>query len=358
MSKQEFDKTSSFPIVRVYPPCSTQDDEELVAFAFALSRILIRNLMLLPDLSIQGPEDTPLIPYDELSECDDLIKEGCFSLTGRSDFRNGFIAEFKIISPSGELSKTDVKSDNFHFFIIDCCEKLAEKFGSSIGIHLKNKWKRGQPKNLSSMTHYGKILLQKESDGPYGNSPSLDRTISKLFESDSKFVLPLHQMSENNTDKRRLFLKGIESDPFDAQLYFLIFCEIWKSEGVQPSAFQFIRRAIELSPGHGKAHMCAPHAAPTNTKMLRHSELGYKLLPGNSFAVSNHINYLEFMGGNTDALIRLALEGIQNDPYDPSNYHQIIEFNSNSKNYSKALEYALRLQELLEPPIHERTLTV
>lgn len=356
MSKREFDNISRFPVVRVYPPCATQDDEETAAFAFALSRLLIRNLMLLPDLSVQGPEDTPLIPFDVLLGYDALIKENCFSLTGRSDFRNGFVAEFKIISPSGELSECSVKSYDLDSFILDCCGKVAEKLGSRIGIRAKDRWKHGQPKNLDSMLRYGNILLQKESEGPYENSPSLDRTVSELFESDSRFVLPIHQISGDSTDKRRMFLKGMESDPFDAQLCFLIFCEIWESKGVQASAFQFVRRAIELSPGHGKAHMCAPHTAPASRKMLRHSELGYRLLPGNSFAVSNYINYLEAMGGETDALIRLALEGIQNDPYDPSNYHRIIELNASAKNYPKALEYALRLQDLLDPPVHERTL--
>ena len=123
-----------------------------------------------------------------------------------------------------------------------------------------------------------------------------------------------------------------------------------------PIYFSVMNLTRTLSPGHGKAHMCAPHAAVWRDSLLRHSELGYRLLPGNTFAVNNYILYLEISGDSSKAFIGLAKEGIENDPYDPTNYHRIIEIYTSQNKYSKALDYAEKLSVLYGPPINDRTL--
>jgi hypothetical protein len=136
----------------------------------------------------------------------------------------------------------------------------------------------------------------------------------------------------------------------------MTFCAIWTSKGPQPKALQFCRKAIELSPGHGKAHMCAPHAAQQPVDMLRHSELGYRLLPGNSFAVNNYTIALTDANAPAAKRIELAEEGIEADPRDPGNYLRLIELCTDLGEYRAALETAERLQKLFEPEMDERAL--
>jgi tetratricopeptide (TPR) repeat protein len=155
---------------------------------------------------------------------------------------------------------------------------------------------------------------------------------------------------------RDVYLEALRHDPYNAQLCFDAFCTVWRSQGPQADALQFCRKAIELSPGHGKAHMCAPHAAVPEADMLRHSELGYRLLPGNPFAVNNFLISLRKAGISSDKMMELAEEGIAADPCDPGCYLQMIDLFVKNEEYQAALEIAQRLQKLFEPVMNERAL--
>jgi hypothetical protein len=164
------------------------------------------------------------------------------------------------------------------------------------------------------------------------------------------------EIDEELPGAREKYFTGLKRDPYNAQLCFMTFCAIWTSNGPQPEALQFCRKAIELSPGHGKAHMCAPHAAQRPDEMLRHSELGYRLLPGNSFAVNNYTIALARANAPAEKRIELAEEGIAADPCDPGSYLRLIELCCDLGDYQTALATAERLQKLYEPEMNERAL--
>ena len=90
--------------------------------------------------------------------------------------------------------------------------------------------------------------------------------------------------------------------------------------------------------------------------MIFHSELGYRLLPGNSFAVNNYTIYLNNHGAPADKLIELAEEGIEMDPCDPGNYLRLIELHCARGDYRAAMRLAETLQDLYEPEYNERAL--
>jgi len=351
MSEQRYKEICQFPIISIYPPCNTGDDKDIVFTAIGLSRVLIRNLMLAPNLSVMVPEDTSLTPYNHLKN-NTIPKGHDYIITGKLYFRDGFVVESEVFT-SKERLQFNIQDKNLRSFILKYSELLVSKLGGTITNSLKKQWQYGQPESLEQLTTYGAIVLANEGSSDNNRN---DPTILNMFQSFPQFVLPLHQLSENAKNKRQLYLKGIESDPFDADLYYLFFCDIWESKGSQPEAFQFIRKTIELSPGHGKAHMFAPCTARWEISMLQHSELGYRLLPGNPFAVNNYVLNLQLAGETPKTLIPFVLEGIENGPFDPGNYDRIIEIYIELKQYSKALEYALKLRELYGPPIHERTL--
>ena len=122
-------------------------------------------------------------------------------------------------------------------------------------------------------------------------------------------------------------------------------------------AVQLCRRAIDLSPGLGKAHMCLPHATQGNADVLKHSELGYLLLKGNPFAINNYIQNLRRRGdASADQLVELAQEGIDNDPSDPGNYDRMIDLFVEMEQFEPALEFARSKLALLHPVMNERAL--
>jgi hypothetical protein len=84
--------------------------------------------------------------------------------------------------------------------------------------------------------------------------------------------------------------------------------------------------------------------------------LGYRLLPGNSFAVNNYTISLTRAGAPVARLIELAEEGIAHDPNDPGNYERILELQIDQQDYGAALATAERLQRLYEPKMNERAL--
>jgi hypothetical protein len=73
--------------------------------------------------------------------------------------------------------------------------------------------------------------------------------------------------------------------------------------------------------------MCAPHAASLRVDMLAHAELAWRLLPGNSFVISNYIHALLREGrpeGQEERVLELAREIIGLAPKSPEGYLQAI----------------------------------
>ena len=176
-----------------------------------------------------------------------------------------------------------------------------------------------------------------------------------LLRSEPQCALMIDLLDDEVPNCRAIKLAAIKGDPYYAQQYFTMFTHIWVGEGPQPSAMQYLRRGIELSPGHGKAHMCAPHAAPENVNMLRHSELGYRLLPGNSFAITNYINNLYFAGYGVDRLLPLARESIDLAPKDPNTLQSMVSIFLQLGEERAALKLANELLVLYEE-MHPRTM--
>ena len=90
--------------------------------------------------------------------------------------------------------------------------------------------------------------------------------------------------------------------------------------------------------------------------MLRHSKLGYQLLKGNSFAVTNYINNLVRYGAGPEQLLEIAREGIANGPEDPGTYHQMIRIFCNLQQFQAALDVAYELRKLFEPEVNPRAI--
>src|SRR6266404_5146209 len=73
LTSAECRRIKSFSNVYVLPFFSNRAVAEEAAFGIGLSRLLIRNLMLLTEVSIHGPEDTPMIDNESVW---DVAQEG------------------------------------------------------------------------------------------------------------------------------------------------------------------------------------------------------------------------------------------------------------------------------------------
>ena len=342
----------SFDNVYILPFVSQNSESARMCFGLGLSRLMIRNLMLLRDVSIHGPEDTPEVPREAIHAMAEAHPRSCH-VTGVADFgSDGYSLEVEVHRPGRPVNGTRVRHETFQAFLSECSSAIARLLGSKVDDGLAKAWNVAQPRDAKSLVQLGTIHLD------FTRQQTVERAqaAQKLLNIDPAFVVAMWDIDEELPGAKQKFLTGLKRDPYNAQLCFVTFCTVWTSQGPQPEALQFCRKAIELSPGHGKAHMCAPHAAQRPVEMLRHSELGYRLLPGNSFAVNNYTIALARANAPAAKRIELAEEGIAADPRDPGSYLRLIELCTSLGDHKTALATAERLQKLYEPKMDERAL--
>jgi tetratricopeptide (TPR) repeat protein len=352
LTDQEYADIKSFDNVYILPFVSQRSESTQMCFGLGLSWLMMRNLMLLRDVSIHGPEDTSQAPCEAIQHRVKAQPRSCH-VTGVAGFGpDGYSLQVDAYRPGGAVNGTRVRHKDFRAFLSECSAAIAALLGSKVPARTARAWNVAQPRDAKSLLHLGWIRLDSECQ----QTAERARAAGKLLELDPDFVVAMWAIDEELPGARQRFLAGLQRDPYNAQLCFLTFLTIWTSQGPQPEALQFCRKAIELSPGHGKAHMCAPHAAQRPVEMLRHAELGYRLLPGNSFAVNNYTIALNGANAPAAKRIELAEEGIATDPRDPGNYLRLIELYTSLGEYETALATAERLHKLYEPKMDERAL--
>jgi hypothetical protein len=358
-SEAQYKAALEFPILTVCPFISEESAERDSFVGVGLARLVARDLMLVRDLSVRGPEDTPSVPFEALDEFWEdrhvmpgtTRRQACVGgVTTVSD--SGLKVTLRIIKGDGESAIRTIEGADFRQVGWDCATAIADVTGGTVTDDTRRMWEHGRPESMESLARYGWAQMALEDDDARRCKEQL-----KLCRSDPAFVIPRYGLDADYCDIAKEYDEGRVQDPFDAQLLFFMFIHYWSGRGDhQPEAVQFLRRAIEISPGHGKAHMCAPHAAHSEARMLHHSHLGYWLLPGNPFAINNYIINLMRAERPISEIAPLAEEGILCDPEDPTNYERLIELLLEAGKLQAALGICERLHELYEPEMRERTL--
>ncbi len=354
LTAEAFEKIKRFPLVRILPFLNNDSTKQEALFGTGLSRLLIRNLMLIRNISVLGPEDTPAIPLEQLVDYPEALKDGIY-VGGNVRFEERQISvDLEFLATGGKKATKTVSAADGPGVLLACSQAIAQLVGGVVSEQNQKMWQFGLPTKdfVASVSQLGLLNIAFERDDP----EQTQRAVELFRQVPSMGATCSYVDCDLIKDGLRLLLDAFENDPYDPTLCFGLFIKIWQSRGHEPLAFQFIRRCIELSPGHGKAHMCAPHAAHKNAipNMLTHSELGYRLLPRNPFAINNYIINLMRAGRPQKEILQLAEEGIESDPYDPGNYERMIDAFVKTKNFKAALELAKRLQTIYEP-MHERT---
>jgi len=185
--------------------------------------------------------------------------------------------------------------------------------------------------------------------------PPTTQQIVKQMQENPRFILPTHFIHMETDADWEIYQKAYSQDPYDVQLLFLMHNKLWSGKNSDPAAFQYIRRAIELSPGHGKAHMAVICSGAEDADLLFHAELGYRLLPGNSFAVGNYLIYLQNKKIPPPD-ISIVYEVTALDPCNITPYWLGIELLKLAGHFEEALGLAMQLKKVVTPPLDERTI--
>lgn len=351
LTREEHTRIAKLPIVGVLPFLSRGGDPADVAFGAGLSRLVLRDLMLVREISVRGPEDTPRCSREEaatLLESDDRQSTW---ITGAASAAAGkFVADLTLLPPGGARPETmRIQAAELMPFAAQCAAALAKRLGGAVTSQLAQMWRFGRPASAFELSRLGQLVLLEQG------VPKASRVAVQVLAQNPALSIGCDFIEgDHEPNYRAILLEAIRQDPYYAQNYFSLFCTVWESTGPAPHAVQFLRRAIELSPGHGKAHMCAPHAAPPDVNMLPHSDLGYRLLPKNPFAISNYISNLQRAGRPISRILPLAYEGIEADPCDPGNYYRLMGMLEEVGEYQSAIDVAFSLLKLFEPEMNDR----
>ena len=352
MDYGEYQRLCNLPLITVLPFASQNSRLEEMHLGVGLAKLMIRDLMLVRNLSTRGPEDSP----ESLLESVALLREEkdrTIFISGETMIANGsYRVELQFFAPSRqEPYAAVVHESDFALFLLRLAEIIAHTCLGEVTEATRHMWRFGRPTCAAAVARLGAICAShNRREGTRGP------LVWGLCQREPNFVAALNELDDELPNIKPVYLEGLRRDPYNAQLCFLLFLAYWESRGPQPEAVQFCRRAIELSPGHGKAHMCAPHAGDKSVNMLLHSDLGYRLLPGNTFAINNYILNLMESNAPPEQIMVLGEEGIRTDPQDPGNYDRMIETFIDLQDYATALSYAERLLGLFEPEMSPRTL--
>ena len=159
----------------------------------------------------------------------------------------------------GGRIKPRVDHSDFKQFVFDCSVAIARLLQSEVTDDLRQAWTIAQPRDAQSLVQLGRIQL----DLPREKIAERAAAAQALLSVDPDVSVAAWDIDEEVPGAQLDLLSNLERDPYNAQLCFLAFCTIWNSKGPQPDALQYCRRAIELSPGHGKAHAAPAGMRPS-----------------------------------------------------------------------------------------------
>ena len=259
---------------------------------------------------------------------------------------------FSVLRPGKPVEEFTVAGTQFKEFLFDYAAILAERLGGKISGENRTLWVLGRPSTIIELLEAGKLLIADLA------VRQRSRLALELWSKDQEFSLPfLLVEGEVEQDYRAKLLDAFRRDCGNAALCLRLFSTVRENKGYEPYALQYARRACELSPGYGRAHIAAALATNSDVDAMRHFELAYRLLPGSLYAIRHYLTTLVKADRPVQELTEVVRQGININPYDPDNYRSLIDTFVELKKYRHALEIAKGLQQLFEPEINPRTRT-
>ncbi|HEY1601831.1 MAG TPA: hypothetical protein VGG64_19675 [Pirellulales bacterium] len=232
-------------------------------------------------------------------------------------------------------------------------KKVAERLDLAITADVAQRWQQHIPTSWEGLLRAGRCWEQRDWRG-----------IVRLIEAGEIHPDALAPLSDDTPDSQAS-RRGLElanaQEPDNPQLAFNRFCSIWNgNERPAPHLEAILRAGLAAGPGHGKSHMVLPHILVLNKQnvpfILAHSEVAYRLLRNNSFALANFSQYLGQLAPQDERILSIVFETIELDPDNPSGYVNAVDALLKGKRPADALKVAESLLELCTPPLSDRTM--
>ncbi len=327
-----------------------------------LANLLRRNLLFTRAVSVIGGEDSGFLAPAAGGE-EDAAQFATFAtatVVGRlhSESATQFALQLRVIphlvkGGGDETLLVRFATDRIAGLGSAVATAISQRLGVSIAPDVVERWQQQVPKSWDSLLQAGRLWQQNDWAG-----------LAALHAAGSIHPDALSPLSDDTPDEhaaRRGLDAANRQEPDNPQLAFNSFCTRWQGrERPAPALEAILRPAIAAAPGHGKAHMVFPHilaATRGNAPyLLAHSEVGYRLLRHNSFALANFSNYLNWLAPQDERVLPLLLQSIEIDPESSSGYLGAIDSLLKNNRPRDAEKVAKALLELCTPPIPARTI--
>lgn len=332
-------------VVMICPLFEAGARPSMAASGLLVSRLLQEGLSRVPGLSLRGPEDTPLgslqITRRMLQSCQpaDVVISGRIQLEQRPS------VELILMWKDRAEQALCFRARSLEVLIFDLLTILSVALGGTVTPALQAHWMESMPPSEQALLAAGALLSMPSSDATQ---------LIDLWREHPRFTAPLHGLHQRQ-GSAALLLEACASRPDDPRLHLMAFERLWDGALDQPAQLQYLRRALELAPGMGRAWLYASHAVSSRSDQLAFAEVAYRLLPGDPGASSSYVRTLREQHHNIRQCVQIAFAGIEADPFGPGNYEFLIEHLEAMGRRREALAVAQRLQMLYEPEIHERT---
>jgi hypothetical protein len=238
-----------------------------------------------------------------------------------------------------------LRARSLELLILDLLSVLSVALGGTVTPAIQAHWLATMPPSERALLTAGALLAMP--------SPDTSQLID-LWREHPRFTSPLHGLHQRQ-GSAALLTEACARCPDDPRLHLMAFERLWDGTQDQPSSLQYLRRALELAPGMGRAWLYAAHAVSARSNQLAFAEASYRLLPEDPGASSRYVRALRDQKHSMMQCLRLAFAGIEADPFGPGNYEFLIEHLEGLGRRREALAVAQRLQMLYEPEVHERT---
>jgi hypothetical protein len=350
LDAEAFARVQRMPIVQVWPLHAEGARARQVGVA--LSRVMIRELQRTPGLSVRGPEDTPVEGSADptAAHANAGLRQNVLGGSLRVDGER-CSAQLWIARGDGRVERAEISADGIEALLlawaVRALEWLDTARGQAFGAPPDVSWPRG----ADGFAQLGAVIEFAAAHPASDESFDVDDEVLALLRAGAQMSVAGTLLSSRHVVTK---LELLQAYPEDAQLCVSLATDVWSGMGGDRDAFQFLRRALEISPGLGKAHMLAPSAATHPERMAAHAELGYALQPNGSLGSSSYLRWLSRWSRNPERAKQVALAEVARAPADPHNYYPLIDAYEATGDTRRALETAQQLMRYLAP-LHART---
>ena len=154
----EFQRIAQLPQLSILPLVSKDSRDEDVVFGLGLQKRLIRDLMLVRNLSVRGPEDTPEAYLESAPQLREA-KERTIFVSGQAQLGHGsWRVELRLFAPGPQAPFAAVVHENdFSRFLEKLAETIAHVCHGQVTDQTRQLWRHGRPTTPQPLLALGEI---------------------------------------------------------------------------------------------------------------------------------------------------------------------------------------------------------